>query len=76
LQDKLFTCQKPKNKNRQPQYPLQLPIRFWLTNLGEFNRPIREFLFFLEGDPINFGLSLGQLGQLLPDGVLLLQVIN
>jgi hypothetical protein len=36
---------------------------------------IGKFLFFLEGDPINFGLSFGKVRQLLLDGILLLQEI-
>lgn len=55
--------------------PLGLPIRFWLANLGQLQGPIGEFLVFLKSASADLGLSHSQAGQLLLDGVLLLQEI-
>jgi hypothetical protein len=52
------------------------PIRFRFNNLGQFQGPIGELLFFLQGGQVNLSLSLAEFRQLLPDDVLLLQVIN
>jgi len=57
------------NNSCSSQFDLGFPY------LCQLQSAIGKFLFFLEGDPINFGLSFGKVRQLLLDGILLLQEI-
>jgi hypothetical protein len=69
-----FPAKNPTTKAASPNTPCS--SRFGFPYLCQLQRPVGEFLFFLEGDPVDLGLSLGELGQLLLEGVLLLQVMN